>query len=91
MRLQEEVAMRRVRVRVHKGRVISPSDLPDDFEGELTLSDEPSSEGRLLLEETNRAYATLKGDPNAWEDERQERALWERTLADGLESKHKHS
>lgn len=75
--------MRRVRVRVQKGRVVSPPDLPEDFEGELTLSDE--SAGHDLLGETNRAYAALKADPAAWKEERRERARWEGTLADGLE------
>ena len=80
--------MRRVKVRVQKGRVIGPPDLPEDFEGELILADEPSAE-RHLLSETNRAYAALKANPHAWQDERRERALWDGTLADGLESERK--
>ncbi len=82
--------MRRIKVRVQKGRVISPPDLPDDFEGEITLPD-GSSSGRDLLEETNRAYAALRADPNAWKEERRERALWEGTLADGFEPHDKDS
>jgi len=35
--------------------------------------------------ELNAAYARLKADPVAWEEELAERALWERTLADGLD------
>lgn len=86
--------MRRVKVRVHKGRVISPSDLPEDFEGELTLLDEATDEAhrrRELLGETNRAYAALKANPAAWVEERKERALWEGTLVDGLASQDKDS
>jgi hypothetical protein len=74
--------MRRVKVRVEKGRVVSPPDLPDDFEGELVLLDERA--GLDLLSETNRAYAALKADQKAREEERNERAAWEATLADGL-------
>jgi hypothetical protein len=44
-----------------------------------------------LIGETNRAYAVLKADPKAWKEERQERALWDGTLADGLESEIKQS
>jgi predicted transcriptional regulator len=35
--------------------------------------------------ELNAAYARLQADPVAWEEELAERALWERTLADGLD------
>ncbi len=75
--------MRRVKVRVERGRVVSPPDLPEDFEGELMLPDEGATAN--LLGETNRAYAALKADPKAWKQERGERALWDSTLADGLE------
>ena len=40
---------------------------------------------RWILEETNAAYAALQADPEAWAEELAERALWEGTLADGLE------
>lgn len=81
--------MRRVKVRVQKGRVVSPPDLPEDFEGELTLPDEGA--GQDLLGETNRAYAALKADRKAWEEEQGERAAWETTLADGLGSRDNNS
>jgi predicted transcriptional regulator len=35
--------------------------------------------------ELNAAYERLQADPVAWEEELAERALWERTLADGLD------
>ena len=35
--------------------------------------------------ELNAASARLKADPVAWEEELAERALWETTLADGLD------
>lgn len=38
-----------------------------------------------LLKQTNEAYARLKSDPKAWEEEIRERELWETTLTDGLE------
>ncbi len=40
---------------------------------------------QMLLEETNRAYAALRSDPERWAEEQEERAAWEATLADGLE------
>lgn len=38
-----------------------------------------------VLEQTNAAYAALRADPKAWEQELKERREWEATLADGLE------
>ena len=38
-----------------------------------------------ILELSNAAYAALKADPQAWQDMRDERAVWDVTLADGLE------
>jgi predicted transcriptional regulator len=35
--------------------------------------------------EFNAAFERLRADPAAWEDELAERALWETTLADGLD------
>lgn len=40
---------------------------------------------KRLLEMGNLAYAALKDDPKAWEQELAERKLWENTLADGLD------
>ncbi len=40
---------------------------------------------RQILEQTNAAYAGLRLDPEAWQQELEERADWEDTLADGLE------
>jgi hypothetical protein len=39
---------------------------------------------RRMLEETNRAYAALRADPEAWEAEQAFRAEMENTLMDGL-------
>lgn len=39
----------------------------------------------LFWKQTNEAYAALKADPEAWAEENAERALWEQTLADGVE------
>jgi hypothetical protein len=38
-----------------------------------------------LLEETNRGYAALRGNPAAWQVELEERQAWEATLLDGME------
>ena len=37
-----------------------------------------------LLKQTNEAYARLKKNPKAWQEETAERALWDNTLEDGL-------
>ncbi len=36
------------------------------------------------IDQTNAAYAALKADPAAWQEDQAERAAWEATLADGL-------
>ncbi len=36
-----------------------------------------------ILDEVNAAYATLRNNPKAWKAELAERALWDKTLADG--------
>jgi hypothetical protein len=40
---------------------------------------------QCFLERANDAYAELRADPVAWQEELAERALWDATLADGLE------
>jgi hypothetical protein len=40
---------------------------------------------RRMLELTNAAYAALREDPTAWQEELAERRAWDVTLADGLE------
>ena len=37
-----------------------------------------------FLDAVNAAYATLRDNPEAWKEERAERSLWDKTLADGL-------
>jgi predicted transcriptional regulator len=39
---------------------------------------------KYFFEEVNSAFARLKADPDAWEEELAERRLSEGTLADGL-------
>jgi len=72
--------MRRIRVRIRKGQVVEPSDLPEEVEGYLTVSEDDERRWHLLAD-TNRAYANLRADAKAWEEERRERALWDGTLA----------
>lgn len=38
-----------------------------------------------FLEEANAAFAALQSSPEAWNEEKQERDLWDRTAGDGLE------
>ena len=40
---------------------------------------------KLFLEEVNLAYAVLRSDPGAWQEELEERKLWDAVLADGAE------
>ena len=40
-----------------------------------------------FLDEVNAAYSTLRSDPKGWKAELAERALWDKTLADGLNDK----
>lgn len=37
-----------------------------------------------FLEEANAAYAVLRNDLDAWHDERDEREVWDNSLADGV-------
>ena len=39
-----------------------------------------------MLAEANAAYAALRDDPAAWQEELAERAAWDVTLMDGLEA-----
>ena len=39
-----------------------------------------------FLAEANIAFAALRRDADAWAEEQKERELWDRTVADGLES-----
>ncbi len=73
--------MRRIRVKIRKGQVVEPSDLPEEVEGYFTVA-EGDERQRQLLSETNQAYAVLRTNAKAWEEEQRERALWDGTLAD---------
>lgn len=39
-----------------------------------------------FFREVNEGYARLRADPEAWQEELDERRLWDATLADGLDS-----
>ena len=38
-----------------------------------------------FIEDANRAYAALRQDSKAWQEELEERRKWDATLSDGLE------
>jgi hypothetical protein len=38
-----------------------------------------------LLDKANQAFAKLKNNPQVWQQELEERVVWEATLVDGLE------
>jgi Arc/MetJ-type ribon-helix-helix transcriptional regulator len=40
---------------------------------------------QIFWQEVREAYARLRHDPQAWQEELEERRLWENTLMDGLE------
>lgn len=40
---------------------------------------------RRFLEEANASYAALRNNAQAWQEELDERALWDNALMDGLE------
>ena len=52
---------------------------------ELQMSAAEADRRRRLLQLTNAAYAALRTDPSQWQAVQEERAVWEATLADGLE------
>jgi hypothetical protein len=39
-----------------------------------------------FLDDVNAAFANLRSDQKAWREERAERALWDKTLNDGIEN-----
>ena len=39
-----------------------------------------------FLDDVNAAFAHLKSDSKAWREEQTERALWDKTLGDGIEN-----
>ncbi len=41
---------------------------------------------QMVLQRANEAYAALHARPDEWEEEQEERRLWEGTLSDDLES-----
>lgn len=40
---------------------------------------------KMLMEEIVAEFAKLREDPEAWEEELEERRIWDVTLADGLD------
>ena len=40
---------------------------------------------KKFFEEVNASYAALQMDPEAWAEELAERAIWDSTLADGID------
>jgi len=41
---------------------------------------------KSFLEGLSNDFRALQDDPQAWQDEKEERALWDNTLQDGLEN-----
>ena len=64
---------------------LGPTDQVTILSGSRNVQFPFTDSRQRLLEESNRAYARLKADPAAWEEELRERGLWESTLGDGVE------
>jgi hypothetical protein len=45
-----------------------------------------ATEPQAFLDEVNAAYARLRADARAWEEELAERQLWDHAIGDGLET-----
>ena len=57
--------------------------------GNLALEAKQTDEAIVFYEQAlklNEDFAALRADPKAWQEEQEERALWEKSLADGLPS-----
>jgi hypothetical protein len=50
-----------------------------------TKSTSSETEREAFLKQANEAYAKMKENPQEWQEHLEEIALWETTLADGLE------
>jgi hypothetical protein len=58
MRLRrEEEVMGKIRVRVHKGRVVEPAELPEEAEGWLTVPTDASASGSLEAASSDNIWA----------------------------------
>jgi predicted DNA-binding protein len=42
---------------------------------------------KRFLQNANAAFAALKRNPKAWEEEKRERKAWESTLSDGIDNR----
>src|SRR5579871_2269906 len=61
----------------------------EQYDGGVLIKPAPSTEfseeeRRALLEAANRAYAALREDPEAWAEDRAERAVWESIAGETL-------
>lgn len=45
----------------------------------------------VFLQKLNEDFAVLRAHPEAWEEEQEERDLWEQTLSDGLSTGGNHA
>lgn len=56
----------------------------------IVIADEQESivtknQDQQIFEEANQAFLRLKNNPNNWEEELEERQIWEQTLLDGID------
>jgi hypothetical protein len=73
-----------VRVSEHTYRMIQDLAGGGSMQAVITQAVENLRRQRML-EEANAAFAALRQDPVAWEQEREERERWDEALGDGLE------
>ncbi len=63
--------------------VKNPSD--KDTKSEFNFTSQQEEKRKKFFEDANQAYINLRNNPQAWQEELEERLLWENTLADELE------
>ncbi|MGF1673200.1 MAG: type II toxin-antitoxin system ParD family antitoxin [Rivularia sp. (in: cyanobacteria)] len=81
-----------IQAQIASGKYQNPEEIIDiafrllkklNIEEEISATIEVNRQS--FLELANKAYEALRNNPEAWEEELEERQLWEKTLADGLE------
>jgi hypothetical protein len=85
-RMKSEARTPNIRISRHSHEVLSEMAAQDNASMQAVLDKAIEHYRReRFLHAANADYAALKSNKKAWERELEERELWERTLADGLE------
>ena len=65
-------------------RLIDGSDAKREAEQRVESVVKQAIDREKFLEEADAAFAALRRDPDAWDEEEQERRTWDQTAGDGL-------